>query len=258
MPSITPTQFSNIKTRLKEAGNVLFIILIAVALFAALAYAVTQSTRSGGGDASKETTILLASQIVQYGIPLQTSIERMRISNGCTDTQISFENPIISGYTNASSPANYNCHVFRPEGGSIAFQSPPSDVLDQSKSLYPNYGSYVYTVNYVSNLGTDDNPTGRELMVLLPYLKRDICIAINDKLGVGTKGSEPADANGYMGSSFNWNGKWQGSYTISGVAYIDHTIFRTKQSGCTRASQELNTGTSVGITYIFYHVLIPR
>ena len=49
-----------------EKGNVLFLILIAVALFAALSYAVTQSSRSGGGDANNETSLINSAQVTQY------------------------------------------------------------------------------------------------------------------------------------------------------------------------------------------------
>ena len=60
-----------------EKGNVLFLILIAVALFAALSYAVTQSTRSGGGSADRERSILSSASLTQGPTALRTSLIRM-------------------------------------------------------------------------------------------------------------------------------------------------------------------------------------
>ena len=118
IPAKHPTNSAN----KKERGSVLFIILLAVALFAALSYAVTSSTRSTGGDASKETNALNAAQMVQYTSVLDNQLMRMRISNNCDPSQISFENSLayvssVSNYTNPSAPSNKTCHLFDPAGG---------------------------------------------------------------------------------------------------------------------------------------------
>ena len=68
---------STTANRDSERGNVLFLILIAVALFAALSYAVTQSSRSGGGDAGKETNLVNSAQLTQYPAGIRTAIVRM-------------------------------------------------------------------------------------------------------------------------------------------------------------------------------------
>ena len=75
-----------------ERGNVLFLILIAVALFAALSYAVTQSSRSGGGDATDETNAVNAASITQYPTGVRTAILRMTI-DGTDVTTIEFNDP---------------------------------------------------------------------------------------------------------------------------------------------------------------------
>src|ERR1039458_1324840 len=64
--------------RIKESGNVLFLILIAVALFAALSYAVTQSSRSGSTESTGEKSLISSSTLTQYPAGVRTDIIRMR------------------------------------------------------------------------------------------------------------------------------------------------------------------------------------
>ena len=67
---------------LKQSGNVLFIILIAVALFAALSYAVVGSSRNTGGNIDDENTHLIASEILNYVSSVETAFTRLR-ARGC-------------------------------------------------------------------------------------------------------------------------------------------------------------------------------
>src|SRR5688500_18709552 len=85
-------KFNLSRKRVKESGNVLFLILIAVALFAALSYAVTQSTRSGGGDAGRETSRISGAQMTQYPASIRTALVRMIIGGQNVDT-LEFNDP---------------------------------------------------------------------------------------------------------------------------------------------------------------------
>ena len=68
--------------RANNSGNVLFLILIAVALFAALSYAVTNSGRTGGGQAlSRDQAKIKASELLQYASYIQQTMTRLSYSN---------------------------------------------------------------------------------------------------------------------------------------------------------------------------------
>ena len=48
--------------------------------------------------------------------------------NGCTDSEISFEQAVVSGYSNANSPTDNSCHVFHVNGGGLRLIEIPESV----------------------------------------------------------------------------------------------------------------------------------
>lgn len=103
------------KNRNYERGNALFLILIAVALFAGLTYAVTSSTR-GGGDVDKEREAIDTAVDDNCEINVKAAEQRLFTVNGCEASQISYELPDGTN-PNPAAPSNERCHVFRSAGG---------------------------------------------------------------------------------------------------------------------------------------------
>ena len=66
-----------------EKGNVLFLILIAVVLFGALSYAVTNSMRTGSSTTEKEQAKLDQAEIDSYTAALNQGKMRLELINGC-------------------------------------------------------------------------------------------------------------------------------------------------------------------------------
>ncbi len=171
--------------KMKQNGNALFLILIAVALFAALSYAVTQSGR-GGGNIDREQAALNASMVVQEFSVYSTAISRLKIF-GCAQNEISYEgpyNPDFTGtYINPSS--SIPCQVFQNAGGGVTYSDPQDSFLDSSFTGLDGYGRYAFTRNMGINgagiLSTPDY-TDYSQMVIVPYISDNICLAINEEV----------------------------------------------------------------------------
>ena len=103
----------------RSSGNVLFLILIAAALFAALSYAVTSSSRGGSGDISKEKAAIDAAVDDQCNAAVNGAVQRLNIVTGCSLDQISYEQPNGSN-ANPKAPSNKSCHVFNSTSGGVA------------------------------------------------------------------------------------------------------------------------------------------
>ncbi|MGM0422454.1 MAG: hypothetical protein ACQEQL_05060 [Pseudomonadota bacterium] len=207
-----------------EKGNALFLILIAVALFAALSYAVTQSGRGGGG-VDREQALIAASQITQYGAGLRTTLTRMVITgSGATDI-------VFDGTGDEAD------QVFHVNGGGAVDQAPPANAGTATTYTYmPTDGTNGF---HVTGVGSDDAGDGQDILVGVDGLSLAVCRAINTGLGLdaapteettavvmGTPGTTAAGDNAH---SFNSN---------SGEAFacVDNT----------------------GNDYTYYHALVER
>jgi hypothetical protein len=193
----------NMKTqasRQNQKGNALFLILIAVALFAALSYAVTQSNR-GSGSVEKEQAIILASQVTQFPATVRTGITRMIIT-GTAATALDF-----------GAPSGDPAEVFDSVGGGVVPIAPPANALVSPGSWIYLPASHSTDGWFIQDVGTNTDTAGREVVALLRNLKRDVCNQINRGLGLGTPAIDAtpptaataALAQGTTTSTFNSN-----------------------------------------------------
>lgn len=240
--------------RPSEKGNVLFLILIAVALFAALSYVVTQSTRSGGGSTEREKNILSSAQMTQYPTALRTAIIRM-VLGGVGVENINFNTP-----ETFAAVSNANWLVFHPQGGGATFQDAPPDLSVSGASNLP------WTFNAemrVPGIGID-SAGGTDLIAFLPGVSDGVCRQVNEELGItidvvadecGTGVTIPqvsgvtAAVDAYMNNSHS-----RASLTTAGIALTPGpgcpTKFNRQASGCFRDVD--------GNRNVFYSVLLER
>ena len=96
-----------------QSGNVLFIILIAVALFAALSYAISKSRIGGKTSTDAEKAQLSQGVIDNYEAAVNAAVLRLKF-RGCTT--IDYKTPTEWG------AEDHKCQVFHPQGGGVAWQ----------------------------------------------------------------------------------------------------------------------------------------
>ncbi len=202
-------------------------ILFVVALLAVLASAIAAGSGSFNNDTTQQSARLHASKIIENMKLVRDAVQKVS-ANGCSFVQVSFENTIASGYTNANSPlaTRPQCHIFHPLGGGINVPIPARDALVETLSGNQCCGGqYAYWAVRHSGVdgaagtpvgsgawcgGTD--PCGAELMVSVPYLRRDVCVEINNQLNVRNPSGNPpvqihnASINSWQGN--NVNGTW--------------------------------------------------
>lgn len=243
---------STLSQNRREKGNVFFIILVAVALFAALGFAITQGMRGSSASVSKEQAQLYATELVTYGKSLESAVQRM-LARGVSENDLCFDIDDYPGgdtmYEHASC-ANTRNRVFHPDGGGVFYKAFSGQDGFAISSERINGG------NKVEGVGTT---CGAASCTELLYLVRihdtaegslEICNSINKEVGIEAS-APPID------TAINTAHAFTGSFpaTAAGTTIADSgqaPELVGKNTGCL---QETTGGSD---DYSFYHTLIAR
>lgn len=220
-----------------QRGSVLYYILIAVVLFAALGFAVSNMMRAGsGGNIGAEKDALTADQVLSYARSVRQGAQTLRISNGCAENQISFERSPFDGsdplYMNAAAPSDFSCHIFHPNGAGVGT---PEDVDGKAWRFTSEF--------YVGGVGS-----GAQAISMAIIVGRAVCLAVNRKLDIAQDAIDnPVDDGAGAGNVLPaFNGSFSGSGEILLPAY------EGKMAGCYRS---VNAGDD---EYTVYQILVAR
>jgi hypothetical protein len=244
--------------RLTESGGALVYIFIGVILFGALAFSFAKGIRtSGTGDIDEKTAKLVATDLIGYANTVASAVSRLQ-TDGCSETEISFENPYVAGYTNPNAPVDKHCHVFDPAGGNVQHLSIDTDWLDSAYSANTIYGDFYVPVGRVcvQDIGTGTSATGctdasqNDIIFVIPYLKREICLAVDNLLGITLNAGEPP-----QDAASSWsagNTKFTGSFGAP-LGIINLPSNTDKPSACFEG-----TTSPVANSYHFMTVVVTR
>lgn len=237
----------------RQRGSVLIYIFIAVALLAALTFAATRSSRESLSTVDRERAELQATQILDYVGMIRRAVQVVSV-NGARPQDICFHSARWGHNNYDPIPgAPHECPeprftIFAPTGGGASFQDPPRDLFDVAFEGEIGYGRWLFTgANTVAGVGSDGtDPENAELLLVLPYLRRDVCVALNRKLQIPNPDTPPQD-----NPHFNITTPFAGTFTA--LQSLNTANLEGRRSGCFAA----NTTPADG-SFVFYTVLIAR
>ena len=238
------------RNRPAERGSVLIYIFIAIAAFAALSFAVSRNSREGLGTVDRERSELLATQILDYTGMIRRSVQSMTV-DGIDAADICFDT-VRWGHTDYDHPGctDPEHQIFNVTGGGAIWQDMADDIFDIAHTGQPAFSQWVFSgANAVTQVGSDCSTPGdaacNELLMVLPYIKRSVCLALNKRLQVTTADTVPVD-----NADFDITTEYKGF--VNGKV-LDTALLHGKRSGCFEAETTPADGS-----FAFFAVLIAR
>lgn len=203
---------------ISQKGNVLFLILIAVALFAALSYAVTRNSRNNGGNINVEKAKPEAAQLVQYASQIKYAITKIMVINGCDFWDISFENTIDGTRYEHTPPVSNECKIFHENGEGLTPQhAKEMGYLGEFGWYFWPYDKFYFLLQKFSGIGIEGGSSGSDLSMVGAHLRTDLCMAVNELSSIVNPSNypprilvSPVEGGSFEGAGSNGGGGIRG------------------------------------------------
>ncbi len=241
----------------QQRGNILFLILLAVILFAALSYAVTRGERGQVQSVSPERAQTLASQMVQAATLTENSLRRFILSTDLPPGKIDLFKTGFTSNGDVTGCASSTCNLYDPAGGNVTVPMLPAEAFDTAAAnCSSNYGPLVdgrprprVFIASVNGIGTDLP----ELVLVTCGVKIEVCRAINYAMGLMKAGdADIANKHGAQASNDyqNYSGNvYPLPVTNAGQFGVDDARVKGQRTFCSYDNPSNNYGNW------FYHVL---
>ncbi len=219
-----------------ERGNVFFVILLGVTLFASLSVALLKMDR-GSTNISKEAVEVAASKTLRYVAQLKQSVDFL-YQDGVSEADIRFAHPSADAqYGDITTNTSYQ--VFAETGGGLAYTKPLADI----SSADIDYEFFGFSA--APQVGTDE----ADLMVVVRNVKESVCNRLNEMVGYDKGATIPSDSSTCVYSSTT-SDKFTGTFATGGdINDMGTTDYRLPAyQAC----------VACGSDYHFYSVLIER
>lgn len=238
-----------------QTGNILILLLIAIALLAGLSMMVMRSGVLDADAVAPEQAKITAAQVMERARNVEQAVKNL-LANGCSEQTLNFENPIVAGYANGNAPADDSCDVFKPAGGGLLWPDIPAQASTSGNWL-------IIADNAVGGLTQTDDGTCSSAgcidpMIMLPNVPEAVCQQINILAGVTTGLTAPPVDAGNVNAAQKWVAMDALDAASAGTPLLDAgNVLKGRPTGCFDPTNVDGVGAGAGV-YYFYHVLVTR
>ena len=214
-----------------QKGHALWLVLIAVMLFAGLAYVVSRSDKMA---AEEEKLLMAAAQVTQFPAAIRTAMARLSAA-GVSPADMDFSELGTTGRS-----------IFYSGGGGVAYQKPPYLIGSQNEWRFKTK-SRNNTGWFIAGIGTD-GAEGKDVFAYITGVPIALCEELNRSIGLAPQPKIEASAVNLAVPGAASAAAGHNAWTFS--AHAQERRAETPQAACVR--------NGLDGELVYYHVLAAQ